>query len=311
MHRRNEFRATKIMLDRARANEKIKFMTPYVVEEVHNVENKSVESVQLRNVDTNELSKIEVEGVFVAIGHDPNAKIFRGQIDMDEAGYIITHDGPKTSVESVFAAGDVQDHHYRQAITAAGSGCMAAIDAEKFLADTRYNAGGANASCAVFRADVENFFSESYNSFNLATRSQDFVQPEGGTNMRSRVAARWAVCGVLLIFGGCTRTDTPATSSSPSSSAATSAGNSDSPTAAANAAASSPAQASLPPSTPPSTPPSRPPIVVVCTRSQCHSTNRSARKRIPRETDSRPHWPSPLRWMAWKPCHQERGHQEP
>jgi thioredoxin reductase (NADPH) len=125
------------MLDRARANEKIKFMTPYVVEEVHNVENKSVESVQLRNVETNALVKVEVEGVFVAIGHDPNSAVYRGQLDMDEAGYIRTHDGPKTNIAGVFAAGDVQDHHYRQAITAAGSGCMAAMDAEKFLAENK------------------------------------------------------------------------------------------------------------------------------------------------------------------------------
>ncbi len=137
VHRRNEFRATRIMLDRARANEKIKFMTPYIVEEVHNVDNKSVESVQLRNVETNALVKVEVEGVFVAIGHDPNSAVYRGQIDMDEAGYIRTHDGPKTNIAGVFAAGDVQDHHYRQAITAAGSGCMAAMDAEKFLAENK------------------------------------------------------------------------------------------------------------------------------------------------------------------------------
>jgi len=137
VHRRNEFRATRIMIDRARANEKIKFMTPYVVEEVHNVENKSVESVQLRNVETNALVKVEVEGVFVAIGHDPNSAVYRGQLDMDEAGYIRTHDGPKTNIAGVFAAGDVQDHHYRQAITAAGSGCMAAMDAEKFLAENK------------------------------------------------------------------------------------------------------------------------------------------------------------------------------
>jgi thioredoxin reductase (NADPH) len=123
------------MLDRARANEKITFMTPYVVEEVHNVANKSVDAVQLRNVETNALSKIEVEGLFVAIGHDPNTKVFKGQLEMDEAGYLVTHGGPKTNVEGVFAAGDVQDHHYRQAITAAGSGCMAAMDAEKFLAE--------------------------------------------------------------------------------------------------------------------------------------------------------------------------------
>jgi thioredoxin reductase (NADPH) len=137
VHRRNDFRATKIMLDRARANEKIVFKTPYVVEEVHNVEKSSVESVTLRNAETNEVTIVDAEGVFVAIGHDPNTKIFRGQLEMDEAGYIVTHDGPKTAIEGVFAAGDVQDHHYRQAITAAGSGCMAAIDAEKFLAESR------------------------------------------------------------------------------------------------------------------------------------------------------------------------------
>ena len=135
VHRRNEFRATKIMLDRARANEKIKFMTPYVVDEVHNVGSKAVDSVTLRNTETGKTENIEVEGVFVAIGHDPNSKVFKGQLDMDENGYIKTHDGPRTSVEGVFAAGDVQDHRYRQAITAAGSGCMAAMEAEKFLAE--------------------------------------------------------------------------------------------------------------------------------------------------------------------------------
>jgi thioredoxin reductase (NADPH) len=134
LHRRNEFRASKIMLDRARANEKIVFKTPYAIEEVENVGKKSVDSVVVRNLDTKELEKIPAEGVFVAIGHDPNSKIFKGQITMDENGYILTHDGPKTSVTGVFAAGDIQDHHYRQAITAAGSGCMAAIEAERFLA---------------------------------------------------------------------------------------------------------------------------------------------------------------------------------
>jgi thioredoxin reductase (NADPH) len=133
VHRRNEFRATKIMLDRARANPKIEFLTPYVIEHVDDVDKKSVEMVKLRNVDTNELKTAAVEGVFVAIGHDPNTKIFKGQLEMNADGYLITHDGPKTNVEGVFAAGDVQDHHYRQAITAAGSGCMAAMDAEKFL----------------------------------------------------------------------------------------------------------------------------------------------------------------------------------
>ena len=133
VHRRNEFRATKIMLDRARANPKIEFLTPYVIEHVDDVDKKSVEMVKLRNVDTGELKTVAVEGVFVAIGHDPNTKVFKGQLEMDSDGYLITHGGPKTNVEGVFAAGDVQDHHYRQAITAAGSGCMAAMDAEKFL----------------------------------------------------------------------------------------------------------------------------------------------------------------------------------
>jgi thioredoxin reductase (NADPH) len=134
LHRRNEFRATKIMLDRARANEKISFLTPYMVEEVHDVDKKSVEHVLLRNTETQELRTVDVEGIFVAIGHDPNTAVFRGQLEMDDAGYIVTHEGSKTNVPGVFAAGDVQDHHYRQAVTAAGSGCMAAIDAERFLA---------------------------------------------------------------------------------------------------------------------------------------------------------------------------------
>lgn len=133
VHRRNEFRATKIMLDRARSNPKIKFMTPYVVEAIHNMDKKAVELVTLRNTQTGAVETIAVEGVFVAIGHEPNTKVFRGQLDMDDAGYIITRGDVKTSVPGVFAAGDVQDHHYRQAVTAAGSGCMAAMDAEKYL----------------------------------------------------------------------------------------------------------------------------------------------------------------------------------
>jgi thioredoxin reductase (NADPH) len=137
VHRRNEFRATKIMLDRARTNTKIEFLTPYVIEHVDDIEKKTVELVALRNVDTNEKKTVAVEGVFVAIGHDPNSKVFKGQLDMNADGYLITHDGPKTNVEGVFAAGDIQDHHYRQAITAAGSGCMAAMDAEKFLAKNK------------------------------------------------------------------------------------------------------------------------------------------------------------------------------
>lgn len=136
VHRRSEFRASRIMLDRARANPKIEFMTPYVIDSISHPDKKAVEMAHLRNVETGELRNVIVEGVFVAIGHDPNSKLFQGQLDMDENGYIITHGGPKTSVVGVFAAGDVQDRHYRQAVTAAGSGCMAAIEAERFLANS-------------------------------------------------------------------------------------------------------------------------------------------------------------------------------
>ncbi len=133
IHRRYEFRASKIMVDRARANEKIQFVTPVVVEDILDVSKGGVESMKLRNTQTNEVSILPVSGVFVAIGHEPTTKLFRDKLDMDENGYLITHHGSQTKVPGVFAAGDVQDHHYKQAITAAGSGCMAAIDAEKFL----------------------------------------------------------------------------------------------------------------------------------------------------------------------------------
>jgi thioredoxin reductase (NADPH) len=133
IHRRKEFRASKIMLDRARKNEKIRFVTPGVVEDVLDVSKNVVEAVKIRNPETNETSVLPVDGLFVAIGHEPNTKTYRGKLDMDANGYLITKDGAKTNVAGVFAAGDVQDHHYRQAVTAAGSGCMAAMDAEKFL----------------------------------------------------------------------------------------------------------------------------------------------------------------------------------
>jgi thioredoxin reductase (NADPH) len=133
VHRRSEFRASKIMLDRARANDKIEFVTPAVVEDIQPHANGHVGSVRLRNPETNATKELELEGVFVAIGHDPNTAVFRGKLEMDPNGYLISLNGSKTKVPGVFVAGDVQDHRYRQAVTAAGSGCMAALDAEKFL----------------------------------------------------------------------------------------------------------------------------------------------------------------------------------
>jgi thioredoxin reductase (NADPH) len=133
IHRRNEFRASKIMLARARGNEKIRFVTPAAVEDVLDSGKGVVEAVKIRNLQTQEVSTLPVEGLFIAIGHDPNTKVFRGKLEMDANGYLVTRNSTGTSVEGVFAAGDVQDHRYRQAVTAAGSGCMAAMDAEKFL----------------------------------------------------------------------------------------------------------------------------------------------------------------------------------
>jgi thioredoxin reductase (NADPH) len=137
VHRREEFRASRVMLDRARANPKIQFLTPYAITEVHDTSKKSVDRVTLKNIVTGEMMELNVEGVFVAIGHEPNTAIFRGKLDMNEQGYLLTHGGTRTSVHGVFAAGDVQDHVYRQAVSAAGSGCMAAIDAERFLGEDK------------------------------------------------------------------------------------------------------------------------------------------------------------------------------
>jgi thioredoxin reductase (NADPH) len=134
IHRRDDFRASKIMIDRAKANPKVEFLTPYVVEEILAPEG-LVTGVRLKNVNSGENREVAVDGVFVAIGHDPNTIIFRGKLDMDENGYLIANHGTLTKVPGVFIAGDVQDHRYRQAVTAAGSGCMAALDAEKFLAE--------------------------------------------------------------------------------------------------------------------------------------------------------------------------------
>lgn len=132
IHRRDQFRASKIMSDRVLQNEKIKVLWDTVVEDVLDVEKNEVTALKLKNVKTDKQFEIEIKGLFMAIGHEPNTKPFKGQLDMDEKGYILT-DYTKTTVEGVFAAGDVQDSVYRQAITAAGTGCMAALEVERYL----------------------------------------------------------------------------------------------------------------------------------------------------------------------------------
>ncbi|HET8627973.1 MAG TPA: thioredoxin-disulfide reductase [Thermomicrobiales bacterium] len=131
IHRRDALRASKIMQDRAFNNPKIAFVFDNVVEEV--LGENAVEGVRLRNVKTGEESTLPVQGLFIAIGHRPNTEIFRGQLDMDEPGYIIAHEHTATNVPGVFVAGDVRDHRYRQAVTAAGDGCMAALDAQEYI----------------------------------------------------------------------------------------------------------------------------------------------------------------------------------
>jgi thioredoxin reductase (NADPH) len=133
LHRRDEFRASQIMIERARANDKIEWVTNAVVDEV--IGDGRVTGVRLRDVNTDETWELEADGLFAAIGHDPNTALFLDQLDHDEAGYLITKSGStETNIEGVFAVGDVQDHVYRQAVTAAGSGCMGALDAERYLA---------------------------------------------------------------------------------------------------------------------------------------------------------------------------------
>jgi thioredoxin reductase (NADPH) len=133
VHRRDEFRASQIMLDRAHANDKIEWVMSAVVEEV--LGDDRVRGVRLRDVNTDETWELEADGVFAAIGHDPNTALFLDQLHHDRAGYLLTQPGStETNVEGVFAVGDVQDHVYRQAVTAAGSGCMGALDAERYLA---------------------------------------------------------------------------------------------------------------------------------------------------------------------------------
>jgi len=135
VHRRDELRASQIMQQRARDNSKIAFIWDSVVEEIHGEPKAGgVTSVTLRNVKTNERTEFKTDGVFMAIGHQPNTKLFEGQLATDEVGYVVTSEGTsETSVPGVFACGDVQDKRYRQAVTAAGTGCMAAIDAARFL----------------------------------------------------------------------------------------------------------------------------------------------------------------------------------
>jgi thioredoxin reductase (NADPH) len=133
VHRRDEFRASPIMFDRARASEKIEFITNAVVDEV--LGDPAMTGLRLRSTTTEETFEVDAKAVFIAIGHDPNTKLFLDWLDHDEAGYLVTKPGfTETNIDGVFAAGDVQDHVYRQAVTAAGSGCMAALDAERFLA---------------------------------------------------------------------------------------------------------------------------------------------------------------------------------
>jgi thioredoxin reductase (NADPH) len=133
LHRRGHFRASKIMLERAIAHPKIAFLPNTAVEEVLGVEQKEVTGVRLRDTVTGAQSTLAISGLFLGIGHEPNAKMFAGQIDLDADGYVLTKDQVHTRVPGVFACGDVQDRRYRQAITAAGSGCMAALEVEKYL----------------------------------------------------------------------------------------------------------------------------------------------------------------------------------
>ncbi len=133
IHRRDQFRASKIMLDRARKNEKMHFILDTVVDAIHDPAKGEVTGVTLRNVKTGQRTEEAVSAVFVAIGHVPNTSLFRNQLEMDAEGYLITRPGARTNIEGVFACGDVQDRIFRQAITASGSGCMAAIEAERLL----------------------------------------------------------------------------------------------------------------------------------------------------------------------------------
>jgi thioredoxin reductase (NADPH) len=151
VHRRDEFRASQIMVDRAIANDKIDFLTPYVVDEV--LGDNHITGLRLRNAETGDTHEVEAGALFVAIGHDPNTALFVDQLEHDENGYLITKPRTtETNVPGVFAVGDVQDHVYRQAVTAAGSGCMGALDAERYLAELE---GHAHTALAAPRPEAE------------------------------------------------------------------------------------------------------------------------------------------------------------
>jgi thioredoxin reductase (NADPH) len=135
IHRRDEFRASKIMQERALSNEKIKVHFNYIVNDIQG--DQKFQKVILKNVKTSEKVSLEAGGLFVAIGHEPNSKIFENQVELDKNGYVVLKNNTETSIPGVFCAGDVHDHRYRQAVTAAGFGCMAAIDADKYLAEQK------------------------------------------------------------------------------------------------------------------------------------------------------------------------------
>ena len=142
VHRRDEFRASKIMIDYARSKENVEFVTNAVVSDVLGTESGKVTGVRLTDTVTGEQREIEAGGIFVAIGHDPTTGVFKDVLDMDEAGYLLVQEGSTaTNIEGVFAAGDVVDHVYRQAVTAAGMGCMAALDAERWLSHAAHASG--------------------------------------------------------------------------------------------------------------------------------------------------------------------------
>ena len=151
VHRRDTFRASKIMQDRAFANPKISYVWDSEVVEIHDTSKGAVTGVTLRNAKTGATSLMETDGVFMGIGHRPNTDFLRGALELHPNGYVKTHDGTKTSVPGVFAAGDVQDHIYRQAVTAAGSGCMAALDAERWLVAEEHGHGAAAKHAAAER----------------------------------------------------------------------------------------------------------------------------------------------------------------